>query len=79
METDNLQLLCIGGIPPSWGKGAAFPALLNLQLGSNALNGTLPPSFPPALQQLELGTSSGATYQTTGHLDCSCWTYLAMP
>jgi len=53
-EIDDLQLLCIGGIPPSWGEDAAFPALLSLQLISNALNGTLPPSFPPALQQLDL-------------------------
>ena len=28
--------------------------MLNLQLGSNALNGTLPPTLPPTLQQLEL-------------------------
>jgi hypothetical protein len=53
-ETDDLRLLCIGGIPPSWGEGAVFPALLDLLLASNTLNGTLPPIFPPALQQLEL-------------------------
>ncbi len=54
METEDIRLLNVGGISPTWGEAAAFPALLSLQLDGNALNGTLPPSLPSALQQLEL-------------------------
>ena len=54
IKADDMQLLCIGTVPPSWGESTAFPALQQLWLQSNQLTGCLPGSWPATLQILNV-------------------------
>ncbi|PSC67189.1 Serine threonine-kinase CTR1 isoform B [Micractinium conductrix] len=42
-----------GPLPPAWLEGGSFPSLAVLDLGDNALSGTLPPRLFAALPKLE--------------------------
>lgn len=47
-----------GSVPPTWGQPGAFPALQFLDIKSCILTGTLPSSWPPALQYLNVADNS---------------------
>ncbi|KAL3133552.1 hypothetical protein ABBQ38_007402 [Trebouxia sp. C0009 RCD-2024] len=58
LEILTLRICAESNVPSTWGQPGAFPALQFLDIKSCNLTGTLPSSWPPALQYLNVADNS---------------------